>query len=129
MAPHPVPTPEPHAIVTHAKNAWDSISNILDWFTKIVTTSYAYSDGLIKSRQGLANNKAKIVKAEKEATKIMADQKAARDGSAKGKMGLLVKRNHLSSLGENELFAGSRFDEVDFDDKGFLEWLDHFEDE
>jgi hypothetical protein len=128
MAPYPVPAPKPHAIVTHAKKTWEAISNILGWFTKIVTTSYAYSDGLIKSRQGLANNKAKIAKAEEEATKIMADQKAERDG-AKEKMDLLVRRDHLGSLGEKELVARSHFDKVDFDDEGFLKWLEVFEDE
>ena len=79
----PTPVPEPLAIAalaTNAKSAWDSLANVLGWFTKVVTTSYAYSDLLVKSRQDKVNSSYKTKKANDEAAKIMAAQEQRENG-------------------------------------------------
>lgn len=71
MAPTPAPA---HPFLTDAKDTWDRVETILDWFSKIVTTAYDYSDMMIRHRQEGVDKKYKIEKAEKEALRIMKEQ-------------------------------------------------------
>lgn len=71
MAPTPAPV---HSLLTDAKDTWDRVETILDWFSKIVTTAYDYSDMIIRHRQEGVDKKYEIEKAEKEALRIMNEQ-------------------------------------------------------
>jgi P2-related tail formation protein len=81
MAPLPAPVPTPAIALDKVKGTWDSVKNVLKWFTKLTTIQYAWSDGIIKSRQSKANNAAKKQKAETEAQRIFDEQHG--DSSAK----------------------------------------------
>jgi len=95
------PTPSPlHPLLSDAKDTWTRASTVMSWFTKLVTTLYGWSDGLIKHRQNRANKIYKIEKAEKEALRIMNAQQKRRNalngtvngvarGSAKVRRGLV----------------------------------------
>jgi hypothetical protein len=103
--------------LSNAKAAWDKLAETMDWFTDIVSVSYAWTDGLIKSRQGKVNKAAKIAKAEKEAFRIMMDQ-AAREK----KSGANVRRKR------DVVWMGDVFEpavaEDEFDVEGWLQYLD-----
>ena len=63
--------PTPSAIEPRGlSDAWFSLKNVLDWAVNIITTAYAYTDGLISWRQNSANEKYKKEKAEQEARRI-----------------------------------------------------------
>jgi hypothetical protein len=71
MAPAPVPSPFVQPFLEHAKSGWDSTSNFMNWFTKLVASAYSWSDLIIKMRQDKANKAYKIQRAEKKALQIM----------------------------------------------------------
>jgi hypothetical protein len=73
----PVPTPL-HPFLVDAKDTWKAVETLMDWFSRLVTTAYGYSDSLIKYRQDQADKKYKIEKAEKEALRIMKEQEKKR---------------------------------------------------
>jgi hypothetical protein len=102
--------------LANAKAAWDKIEETMDWFTEIVSISYAWTDGLIKSRQSKVNKAAKIAKAEKEAFRIMMDQ-AAREKSA----GTVRRKRDVVWMGD--VFEPA-ITEDDVDIAGWLEYLD-----
>jgi len=108
MAPTPTPI---HPLLTNAKDTWDRVETILDWFSKIVTTAYSYSDMVIEHRQEGVNKKYKIEKAEKEALRIMKEQENKKKAVTKN----LGKRAWSESAWEDE-------DVYDLD--WFLEFLD-----
>jgi len=47
----------------------------MDWFSKIFDTWYGYSDGIIKHRQKTVDVDDQLTKAEREAFRIMQEQK------------------------------------------------------
>lgn len=93
----PVPSPLP-VLLTDAKDTWDRVETILDWFSKIVTTAYAYSDMIINYRQDGADSKYKMKKAEGEAVRIMNEQ-TKKDKAADGKV--LGKREWSAAVEEH----------------------------
>jgi hypothetical protein len=76
----PVPTPL-HPFLVDANDTWKAVETLMDWFSKLVTTAYGYSDGLIKYRQDQADKKYKIEKAEKEALRVMKEQEKKKKGA------------------------------------------------
>lgn len=86
----------------------------MGWFSDIVTISYAWTDGLIKSRQSKVNKAAKIERAEKEAFRIMVDQAAREKGSA----GTVRRKRDVVWLEEMVEPV-----EDEFDVQGWLEYL------
>ena len=66
------PTPAP--VLANAKSVWGQTQNFMFWFTKLVTSFYAWSDGIIKWRQNKVNNEYKIKIAEEQASNIMEEQ-------------------------------------------------------
>jgi len=68
----------------------------MNWFTKIVTSVYSWSDLLIKLRQDKANRAYKIQRAETKAMEIMAEhQKKLKE--KEGNSISVSKRDHLPS--------------------------------
>ena len=55
----------------------------MKWFSRLVTKAYGWSDGLIKFRQNKVNKKYKIKQAEKQALRIMEEQKWKREAEKK----------------------------------------------
>ena len=110
MAPTPAPI---HPLLTNAKDTWDRIETILDWFSKIVTTAYSYSDMVIKHRQQGVNKKYKIEKAEKEALRIMKEQEN--------------KKTVTKNLGKREWSESAAAEEDVYDLDWILELMDEFE--
>jgi hypothetical protein len=71
----PVPSPAPlHPGFGHAKNAWKLTENVMNWFSKLVTTAYTWTDLIIKNRQKKVDDEYNIKKAEEKALEIMKDQ-------------------------------------------------------
>ena len=95
MAPTPTPL---YPLLTNAKDTWDRVETILDWFSRIVTTAYSYSDMVIKHRQDGVNKKSKLEKAEKEALRIMKEQEYGKKAVTKN----LGKRAWSESAWEDE---------------------------
>jgi uncharacterized protein involved in tolerance to divalent cations len=58
-------------VLDNAKPAWNTASQAMSWFTKLVTSAYAWSDLIIKMRQNRANIQYKKKKAEEMAAEIM----------------------------------------------------------
>lgn len=105
------PTPGPiNPLLIDAKDTWDRVETILDWFSKIVTTAYGYSDMVIKHRQDGVDKKYKIEKAEKEALRIMKEQGHENKAVAQ----------HIRKRGWSEFVAEE--DDLDW----FLEYMDEF---
>ena len=88
------------------------LNTILDWFSKIVTTGYGYSDIVIKHRQEGVNKKYKIEKAEKEGLRIMKEQENKKKAVTK-------------NLGKRE-WSESAAEEDDYDLDWLLEYMDEF---
>jgi hypothetical protein len=81
-----------------AKTAWGQVADVMSWFSKIVTTLYGYSDGIIKLRQNKVNTQYKIKKAEKEAYRIMKEQeKKNKLGNSNGQGNKQEKRGMVNS--------------------------------
>lgn len=78
-----------HPVLSDAKDSWEALQNIMDWFSKIVTTGYEYSDAVADMRQGAVNKEYQRKKAEKKAKQIQLDQLSDMSGEGEGK----VKRN------------------------------------
>lgn len=77
-------------LLSDAKDTWEAVKDIMDWFSKIVTTSYEYSDAIIASRQLDVDKAFARRKAEQNAKQVMLEQlrnRTASPGAAK------VKRN------------------------------------
>jgi len=110
MAPTPAPI---NPLLTNAKDTWDRVNTILDWFSKIVTTAYGYSDLVIKHRQEGVNKKYKIEKAEKEGLRIMKEQENKKKAVTKN----LGKRAWSESAAEED----------DYDLDWLLEFMDDFD--
>ena len=71
----------------------------MGWFTRVVTSAYAWSDLIMKKRQDKANRDYKIQKAEREARQIMREhQKKLQENSNSAT--ILRKRDYLLSLEE-----------------------------
>jgi hypothetical protein len=86
----PVPIPSPFGpSFAGAKGTWETLENAMGWFSKIFGTFYGYSDGLIKHRQRKVDVEDKLSKAEREAFKIMQEQK---DGKTNAVEKVLGKR-------------------------------------
>lgn len=109
MAPTPAPI---NPLLIDAKDTWDRVETILDWFSKIVTTGYGYSDMVIKHRQDGVNKKYKIEKAEKEALRIMKEQ---------GNENKAVTK-HIGKREWSEFVAAEDENDLDW----FLEYMDEF---
>ena len=75
MPPTPVPL---HPLLADAKDTWKTTETLMSWFSKLVTTMYGWSDGLIKLRQKRVDNEYRIRKAEEEAYRIMKEQEKRR---------------------------------------------------
>lgn len=114
----PIPAPAVPEVLAAAKDTWSTIEKFLGWFTKIVGTSYTYSDLLVKIRQDKANHKYKVDKAEKKAREIMAEQEKTEGKKFSSK---LIRR----SLNEEELVATSFLEDVsDTWLEDLFEWLE-----
>ena len=84
----------------------------MKWFSKLITMAYGWTDGIIKARQNKANNAYKMAKAEKEALRIMEEQKVERQASV------------VKNLGKREWIVGESLD-FDFEEfNGFLKMLE-----
>jgi len=74
-----VPVPLPFfPSFADAKGTWETIETAMGWFSKIFDTLYGYSDGIIKYRQKEADVADQLKRAEKEAFRIMEEQKDGR---------------------------------------------------
>jgi hypothetical protein len=104
-------TPVPlNPLLSNVSSGWGKAQTIMKWFSKLVTNAYGWSDGLIKFRQKKANNAYKIKQAEKEALRIMEEQKKKRESEKK-------------NLGKRDWS-----EEQDMEDlQEFLEMLKHIE--
>jgi hypothetical protein len=91
----PVPAPAVPEVLANAKETWSSIEKFLGWFTKIVGTSYTYSDLIVKIRQDKANHRYKVEKAETKAREIMAEQEKKEGTKFSPKF---VRRSHAERL-------------------------------
>jgi ABC-type uncharacterized transport system YnjBCD substrate-binding protein len=80
-----------YPVLENAKGAWDQAENLMSWFSRLVATSYAWSDSLIRWRQKKVDTKYEIKQAEKEAKRIMVEQEREIK-AAKGKVTGSVKR-------------------------------------
>src|SRR5271169_2639538 len=81
-------TPVPlHPLLETAKTGWGKAEYFMKWFSKLVTMAYGWTDGIIKARQNKANNAYKMAKAEKEALRIMEEQKMERQASVVKNLG------------------------------------------
>ena len=85
-----------HRSVADVKDTWDVLKEIMDWFTKIVTTGYEYSDGIIASRQNDVDNEYAQRQAARQAKKIMLEQLRNRTAAAGKKV---TRRNIIWSGG------------------------------
>ena len=94
-------TPAPlHALLSDAKGTWSRTEIMMKWFTKLVTTFYGWSDGIIRYRQNRANEKYKIQKAEEEAMRIMEEQRNRKTTVASNE-GKIIERRALAELDED----------------------------
>lgn len=94
----------------------------MKWFSKLISTAYGWSDSIIKIRQGKANKKYKIKKAENEALRIMEEQRLQRSkGDAVSKN--LGKRSESQGLVKRD--GGDSGDLLDFAE--LMEFLETFE--
>jgi hypothetical protein len=108
MSPNPLPS-----LLENATTGWHRTETVLNWFSRLVNKAYGWSDGIIKFRQDRANNKYKSRKAEEEAYRIMAEQRAEREAANK----VLAKRDAID-LSLEDL-------ELDFEELGkYLETLE-----
>jgi hypothetical protein len=76
MSPQPL-----HPLLSNVKGGWNGVEFLMKWFSKLVNRAYGWTDGIIQYRQNRVNNKYKIQKAENEAYRIMAEQRAQREGN------------------------------------------------
>lgn len=115
MAPTPIPKAPLHPVVETANLFWGKASGLMKWFTKLVTKAYAYSDFFIDGRQKGADQKYKFEKAEKEAFKILDEQKKQRAAAAAATDGKKIKKRSSGEEG-NAADAEGEFDIEDFKD-------------
>lgn len=85
----------------------------MKWFSSLVNKAYGWSDGIIKFRQNRANNRYKARKAEEEAYRIMAEQRAEREATNK-------------ALGKRDTIRPS-FDGLELDLDEFVKYLETLE--
>jgi hypothetical protein len=107
-------TPIPlHPLLETAKTGWGKAEFFMRWFSKLVTMGYGWTDGIIKARQNKANNSYKMAKAEKEALRIMEEQRREREASV------------VKNLGKREYVVDEELLDLDF--KEFNEFLEMLE--
>jgi hypothetical protein len=67
------PTMNITSMLETMKPTWDATEHAMSWFTRLVTTAYAWSDIIVRMRQNTANKEWKKKKAEETALQIMKD--------------------------------------------------------
>ena len=111
--PSPSPSPSPSPGLLHALgSAWNGLHNVLQWFVRIVQTSYGYSDMLVKARQDRANRKYVEKKAEERAYQIMEAQRQRRllamrlreQEESGNKKRVIQKRSRRLEIHGNDIF-------------------------
>jgi len=114
MAPIPTPSPALGPVFKNANTAWKFSANVMNWFSKLVTTAYTWTDLIIKNRQKKADNAYNIKKAEEKAAEIMKQQQEKQNNQTRK----LEKRGE-----EGEEILEDWLEEEGFDVEEFLEFL------
>jgi len=109
MAPVPEPSPALHPAIQNANTAWKFSANMMNWFSKLVTTAYTWTDLLIKGRQKKVDNAYNTKMAEQKAAEIMKQQQE--NGLAKRSPGGDAEEARLEQIFEAEGVDRREFEE------------------